>query len=179
MFKTGQFSGPFWVTVWKSTVKRSSSWCLLQNPASTSVVKKKTPAHRGHILFFLSLLRYYWHMCKFKAYMWPSDACIQALSHFSHVRLFSTLWTVARQALLSMGFSRWEYWSGLPWPPLGDLPDPELEPMSLTSSALAGRFFTTSTTWEIWCMYILLDNYHNKVCNPTFSHASHLMNVQW
>ena len=46
------------------------------------------------------------------------------LSHFSCVRLFVTLWTVARQAPLSMGFSRQEYWSGLPCPPPEDLPDP-------------------------------------------------------
>ena len=46
------------------------------------------------------------------------------LSHFSCVQLFVTPWTVARQAFLSMGFSRQEYWSGLPCPPLGDLPDP-------------------------------------------------------
>ena len=47
-----------------------------------------------------------------------------------------------------MAFSRQEYWSGLPFPSLGDLPDPGIKPMSLTSPALAGRFFTTSTTWE-------------------------------
>ena len=47
-----------------------------------------------------------------------------------------------------MGFSRHEYWSGLPCPPPGALPDPGIEPMSLTSPALADRFFTTSTTWE-------------------------------
>ena len=51
--------------------------------------------------------------------------------------------TVARQAPLSMGLSRQEYWSGLPFPPLGDLPDPGIKPMSLVSPALAGRFFTT------------------------------------
>ena len=56
--------------------------------------------------------------------------------------------TVALQVSLSMGFSRQEYWSGLPFPPPGDLPDPGIEPMSLMSPALAGRFFTTSTTWE-------------------------------
>ncbi|ELR53965.1 hypothetical protein M91_16140, partial [Bos mutus] len=50
------------------------------------------------------------------------------------------------QALLSMGFSRQEYWSGLPFPPPGDLPDLGIEPMSLISPALAGGFFTTSTT---------------------------------
>ena len=47
-----------------------------------------------------------------------------------------------------MGFSRQEYWSGLPFPPPGDLPDPGIEPTSLMSPALAGRFFTTSATWE-------------------------------
>ena len=47
-----------------------------------------------------------------------------------------------------MGFSRQEFWSGLPCPPPGDLPDPEIKPEFLTSPALAGRFFTTSTTWE-------------------------------
>ena len=46
------------------------------------------------------------------------------------VRLFATLWTVARQAPLSMGFSRQEYWSGLPFPSPGDLPNPGIEPRS-------------------------------------------------
>ena len=52
---------------------------------------------------------------------------------------FVTSWTVASQAPLSVGFSWQEYRSGLPFPPLGDLPDPEIEP---ASPALAGRFFT-------------------------------------
>ena len=54
----------------------------------------------------------------------------------SHVRLFETLWTVAHQALLSMGFPRQEYWSGLTFPPPGDLPHPGIEPVS---PALAGE----------------------------------------
>ena len=53
-----------------------------------------------------------------------------------------------RQAPVSMGFSRQEYWSGLPFPPPGDLPDPGIEPNSLTSSALANQLFSTSGTWE-------------------------------
>ena len=57
-----------------------------------------------------------------------------------------TPWTAVRQAPLSMGFSKQEYWSVLPYPPLGDLPDPEIKPASLLSPALAGGFFTTSTT---------------------------------
>ena len=58
--------------------------------------------------------------------------------------------TVAHQAPLSMGFSRKEYWSGLPIPPPGDLPDPGIKPVSFSSPALRGRFFITSTTWEAW-----------------------------
>ena len=68
------------------------------------------------------------------------------LNHFSHVLLFVTSWTVAHQAPLSVGFSRQEYWNGLPCPPPGYLPDPGIEPVSLTSPALAGGFFTTSAT---------------------------------
>ena len=56
----------------------------------------------------------------------------------SHVRLFATSWPVALQAPLSMEFSRQEYWSGLPCPSLGDLPDPEIE---LRSPALQVDFF--------------------------------------
>ena len=56
------------------------------------------------------------------------------------------LWTVALQAPLSMGFSRQEYWRGLPCPPPGDLPDPGIERNSLMSPALAGVLFTTRVT---------------------------------
>ena len=64
---------------------------------------------------------------------------------FSHIWFFVTLWTVAHQAPLCIEFSRQEYWSRLPFPTPGDLFNPEIEPMSLASPALAGRFFTTST----------------------------------
>ena len=63
------------------------------------------------------------------------------LSCFSCVQLFVTPWTIALQAPLSMGFSRQEYWSGLPCPPSGDLPNPGIEPESLRSPALASGFF--------------------------------------
>ena len=68
------------------------------------------------------------------------------LSHFSHAQLFATLWTIANQAPLSMGFSRQEYWSGLPCSPPGYLPNPGTKPASFMSPALAGGFFTTSAT---------------------------------
>ena len=67
---------------------------------------------------------------------------------FSCVWLFVTPQIVASQAPLSMGFSRQEYRSGLPFPPPGDLPDPSIEPESLMSPALSGGFITTSATWE-------------------------------
>ena len=62
---------------------------------------------------------------------------------FSHVWLFATLWTVARQVPLSMGLSWQEYWSGLPFPPPGDLPNPGNKPASPVAPVLAGGFFTT------------------------------------
>ena len=70
----------------------------------------------------------------------------------SIMQLFVTLWTVACQAPLSMGFSRHEYWSGLPCPPSGDLSDPGIKPESLTFHQLADGFFTTRATWECMCM---------------------------
>ena len=62
---------------------------------------------------------------------------------FSSVRLLATPWTIAHQAPQPVAFSRQEYWSGLPGPPPGDLPNPGIEPASLTSPALPGGFFST------------------------------------
>ena len=70
------------------------------------------------------------------------------LSHFSRVQLFETLYTIACQAPLSKIFSRQKYWSGLPCPPPGDLTNQRIKLTSLMSPALAGGFFTISTTWE-------------------------------
>ena len=74
-----------------------------------------------------------------------SEGGVCMLSCLNHFQLFATLRTVARQAPLSIGFSRQEYSSGLPFSSPGDLPNPVIEP---SSPALAGGFFTTSTTWE-------------------------------
>ena len=72
----------------------------------------------------------------------------EKVKSLSRVRLFATPWTVAYQAPPSMGFSRQEYWSGVPFPAPGDLPNPGIEPTSLASPALARGFFTTDATWE-------------------------------
>ena len=73
------------------------------------------------------------------ALLFPCPVCVCV---FSHLRLFGTPWTVSHQAPLSMEFSRQEYWSRLPFPTPGDLPDPGIKPASLVPPALAGGFFT-------------------------------------
>ena len=92
------------------------------------------------------------------------------LACWQSAQLFATSWTVARQAPLSMEFPRQEYWSGLPCPPTGDLPNPGIELPSLMSLALAGRFFTSSiickaqeSVWKWkWVTQSCL-----TLCNPT------------
>ena len=97
--------------------------------------------------------RYNWNASSEEMF-WENGECPSGYSmcvpakYFSHVWLFATLWTVAHQAPLSMGFSKQEYCYRLWCPSSGDLPDPGIKPKSLLSPALAGRFFTTSTTWE-------------------------------
>ena len=94
--------------------------------------------------------------------------CAQMLSR---IRLFVTSWTVAHQAPLSMGFSRQEYWNGLPFLSPGDLPHPGMGPVS---PALAGRFFTTSATWEalskiVIAKQMVASNCCCSVCTETYS----------
>ena len=81
------------------------------------------------------------------------------LTNFDHLCMCAkslqsclTLYNPMDCSLLSMGFSWQEYWSGLPCSSLGDVPDPGIKPVSLMSPALAGRFFTTSTSWEALCL---------------------------
>ena len=74
----------------------------------------------------------------------PEGACPPA-KLLQSCWLSATMWTIVHQAPLSMGFFRWEYWGGLPCPPLGDLPDPGIEPKF---PELAGGFFISSATWE-------------------------------
>ena len=89
------------------------------------------------------------------------------LSRFSCIQLFVTPWTVAYQAPLSMRFSRQENWSGLPWPPAGNLPDSEIEPVSLTPPALVDEFFTTSPTWKAPCVCAGQPIYSQDPCDAS------------
>ena len=65
--------------------------------------------------------------------------CMYILICLSHVPLFVTPWTVAWQAPLSMGFSRQKHWSGLPFLPPGDLPDPGIEPTLLSIESIENK----------------------------------------
>ena len=97
-----------------------------------------TKAHKSHNSWL-----------KKRDHPWPSE-----VKSLSHIRLFATLWTVARQAPLSMGFSRQEFWTGLPCPPPGDLPNPGIEPASLMFPALVGGFFKTSEVKSLSCVQL-------------------------
>ena len=121
-----------------------------------------TQCHKEQdVTFFILILL---ESCNFFIVDFFLSLYARVLSHFSRVRLFATLWNVTCQALLSMGFSRQEYWSGLPFPPPGDLPDLGIEPMSLISPALAGGFFTTSTTWDLLESLCSLEYFCHLIC---------------
>jgi len=92
---------------------------------------------------FFSFIAYIWNLKIYCLFC----ACAQLLSH---IWLFVTPWTLAYQAPLSMGFSRQEYWSRLPFPPPGDLPNPGTE---RAFPALAGGFFTTEPPGEPRCLF--------------------------
>ena len=83
------------------------------------------------------------------------------LSHFSCVQLFATLWTVACQAPLSMGFPRQEYWNGLPCPSPGHLPDPGMEPLS---PALQVDSLATEPSGKPFID--IKEAYHEEALNP-------------
>ena len=107
---------------------------------------------------------------------WNACSAKQCCIHFvveplSHVWLVATPWTVVRQSLLSMGFSRQEYWRILPFPPPGDFPNPGIKP---TSPALAGGFFATAPPGNAY-RYVTLYIYpphtytlrHKRIFNST------------
>ena len=122
---------------------------------------------------------------------------------FSHVRVFVTPRTAAHQALLSMGFSRQEYWVGCHFLLLGNLPDPGIKPMSVASPASAGRFFTTVPPWEAIGSLRALKFWNNiffpsypagkkQICVPAFmvkvlgcvphhwaSHSGQVIQINW
>ena len=115
--------------------------------------------------------------CLSKRIMWHpvieltsiSCCCFQL---FSCVQLFVTSWSVAHQASLSRGFPRQEYWSGLPFPSPGDLPDPEIE---FASSPVTGKFFTTESPGKLFCFQFWISSVTQlclTLCDPMDSSTS-------
>ena len=98
-------------------------------------------------------------------------SCGCVLSHLAVVSNSVTQWTAAHQAPLSMGFSRQEYWSGLPCPPPGDLPNPGIESTSLMSHALAGVFFTSEAPVQILALLFIS---HVMLGNLSLTQFPHL-----
>ena len=113
-------------------VTPSHMWCLCFHVRPLETLTQRSPISTSRTQ------NSPWKFCK------QPDQCLLVPSRFSHGQLFVTPWTVTHQAPLSLEFSWQEYWSGLPFPSLGDPPNPEIEPTSLRSPALAGWFFTTS-----------------------------------
>ena len=101
-----------------------------------------------------------------------STPLLSLFTHFVVSEPFPTLWTVARQTSLSMGFSRQEYWSGLPFPSPGDLPDPGIEPVS---PVLAGGFFITEP-WLLFLKYLWADK--NLETSPWFISDSSIKHLK-
>ena len=118
-----------------------------------SAMKRFKILGKNVIIFWLDFLLLVWkpslvsQVCEYGP-IWSVCWCACVLSCFSCVWLCTTPWTVALQAPLSMGFSRQEYWGGLPFPPPGNLPDPGMTLASFTSPTLADRSFITSTAFE-------------------------------
>ena len=148
----------------------SACFCWTKNPREFSILwrKKKGEKSLHHVLqralieavYTLSkkssttkLLPQTWVYTQYLSIKTPQlwtlsvSSCAFAWSCFSHVRLFSSLWTTTHQAPLSMGLSRQEYWSMFPSP--GGLPNQGIKPTSLKSPVLAGRFLTTSAPWDL------------------------------
>ena len=140
---------------WQFYWKVDTFWILSQNIPQTH-------GRNGHFLFSSLMKLIYSPLHGYIAlgpHLVQSLLCIDLMWNFlesecvlSCIWFFTTLWTVAHQAPLPMGFFRQEYWSGLPFPSPGDLLDPGIELASPESPALADKFFTTDSlpgaTWE-------------------------------
>ena len=120
--------------------------------------------HGWMLNFVKKVLRSFWNQCSRPCDIFPQLFSLCSICLFSivviqllrHVRFFATPWTLAHQAPLSMEFSRQQYWSGLPFPTPGDLPNPGIKPVSPASLALAGRFFIAEPPGKPFKMVCLL-----------------------
>ena len=107
-----------WTQVSRIAGRLFTTWATREIPPKLTLGSSKLAKNfllfHTQLLHFLYFFKNLWPCCPLVGSHFLVRVCM--LSHFSHIRLFATLWTVAHQALLSMGFSRQEYWSGLPFP---------------------------------------------------------------
>ena len=154
-------------------------WAYLSLTKSISVVEDNSL--RPQILFFYTV---YTGVCIYiyiLFYIWIHTQSIYTHTlytvHYVDVVSHSALsdsaapWTVAHQAFLSMEFSRQEYWSGLPFPTPGDLPNPGIELASLLFPALVDGFFTTCATWEAHCILYICVYVYIYTCVYIYTHT--------
>ena len=178
MYYLPSFHGPCRSWTWRSPFTMDNLWIDLPFPSVLSLSRPLSPFLSSSLLpsLSLSLLSFFFSLIEGEmlACNHLSWSCL-----VSRVWLFETLSIIAHQAPLSMGFSRQEYWSGLPSPPPWNLSNPGIKPASLMSPALAGEFFTTSATWEAhllttWYFYFLLLSLFLK--DIWFNHTTLLLN---
>ena len=128
------------------TTEHTYNWCLLEKDGED----KWWPLLLFRFDFIHDLRKRVFHFLIFILY-WTMCVCTQSCPTLVNP------WTITCQVHLSMGFFWQEYWSGLPFPSPGDLPNPEIEPVSPASLALAGRFFFNHyATWE--SLYLTIVN---------------------
>ena len=117
-------------------------WELLRDRFCVTFTHSALSTGSGTVFYMNSWsLKFLKFILKFPEYICIGNSRIQGVCKLSHVQLFAAPWTVAHQAPLSMGFFKQEYWSRLPFPSPGDLPDPGIEPAYFASPALASGFF--------------------------------------
>ena len=140
--------GSHWAGYQTSPNKARTSTITYINHIMSPIILIASVERKFRVFNFVRIL--YWTRNK----LFQNKPCV-----LSCVQLFATWCTLACWAPLSMGFPKQESWSGLPFPPSGYPPDPEVGPASPVSPALAGGLFTTSATWEACCRTRRLPNW--------------------
>ena len=124
----------------------------------------------------IMIMKYHSNLTSVQHFAGGVAMCVCMCSIVKLCQLFATPWTVALQAPLSMGFSRQEYWGGLPFPPPGDLPSPGIEPVSPAAPILSGRFSTTEPPgkpWNSWVGVAITTLWLKKPGSNGWSELSH------
>ena len=135
---------------WNQSILFKNSWLKITYK-KIKLLNLNVPRSFSLMYIFIVFSSYVATAFRFKPSIFYCDSLCVCVCSVSWLCL--TLWTIASQAPLSMEFSRQEYWSRLPFPTPGDLPDQGMEPTSLVPPALAGGFFTTESPGKPICTF--------------------------